>query len=59
MNGTRTPCEGPSQQQWGIARHPVTATVKWNMEVNNLVTDFFYRRIGLKKAEDRKKNEPR
>ena len=47
MNGTRTPCEGPSQQQWGIARHPVTATVKWNMGVNNLVTDFFYRSKSL------------
>ena len=48
-NGTGTPCEGPSPgrcfpaQQRGPERHPATARVKWNGEVNKVVMECFYR----------------
>ena len=49
VNGTGTPCEGPSlgrcspAQQWGPGRHRATARVKWNKEVNKVVMECFYR----------------
>ena len=48
VNGTGTPCESPlpgmcSQvQQWGPGRHPATARVKWNKEVNKVVMEYLY-----------------
>ena len=45
VNGTGTPCEGPSPgrrslgQQRGSGRHPATARVKWNKEVNKIVME--------------------
>ena len=49
VNGTGTPCEGPSPgrcslaQQRGPGRHPATARVKCNKEVNKVVMKCFYR----------------
>ena len=49
VNGNGTPCEGPLSgrcfpaQQWGPNRYPATARVKWNKEVNKVVTECFYR----------------
>ena len=49
VNGTGTPCEYPLPgscfltQQWELACHPATATVRWNKEVNKVVMECFYR----------------
>ena len=49
VNGTGTPCEGPSPgrcspaQQRGPGRHLATARMKWNKEVNKVVMECFYR----------------
>ena len=49
VNGTGTPCEGPSPgrcspaQQQGAGCHPATATMKWNKEANKVVMECLYR----------------
>ena len=49
VNGTRTQCKGPSPgrcslaQQRGPGRHLATARMRWNKEVNKVVTECFYR----------------
>ena len=48
VNGTETPCEGPSPgrcspaQQRKTSRHPAIARLKWNKEVNKVVMECFY-----------------
>ena len=49
VNETVTSCEGHSPssccptQQWGTGFHPVTVSVKWNKELENVLMKSFYR----------------
>ena len=49
VNRTGTECEGSSSskcspaQQRGLGRHPATARMKWDKEVNKVVMECFYR----------------
>ena len=49
VNETVAPCESPSRsrfsptQQWSPSRHPATARVKLNKEVNKVVIKCFHR----------------
>ena len=49
VNRTGTECEGSSSgrcstaQQRGPGRHPATARMKWDKEVNKVVMECFYR----------------
>ena len=49
VNGAGTLCEGPTSgrcpvgEQRGPGRHPTTARMKWNKEVNRRVMECFYR----------------
>ena len=43
VNRTGTECEGSPAQQRGHGRHPATARMKWDKEVNKVVMECFYR----------------
>ena len=58
VNGTGMPFKGPlpgrcsPTQQQGPDRCPVTARVKWNKEVNQVVMECFYRDNPLMRKEN-------